>query len=270
MHAARLWGDNSLVVADLRQGEAISLRELARASSSSLEKEALRRRAWALLVPVHAPEEVTYYPRTQAFICKAKDKTVPSEAVLQGMGAVLGYATLLRAAFHSLALLVELRGFALVRDSAKFFVLTALDAIPRTATIDFKLDVEADVVATMDMMATKPENFEPSFYAAVLRKWRSSAVADVLRARGSLQTGVATHQKSNAGFEARKRADIEKFGLRECAWPSCDKVGWSAPSASSSSAPAVAPCGTAAWSITRSTGGRTKRIAKSWTKRGGR
>ena len=45
---------------------------------------------------------------------------------------------------------------------------------------------------------------------------------------------------------------------------------WSAPSASSSSAPAVVPCGTAARSITRFTGGRTKRSAKSSTKRGGR
>ena len=43
---------------------------------------------------------------------------------------------------------------------------------------------------------------------------------------------------------------------------------WSALSASSSSAPAVAPCGTAARSITRSTGGRTERSAKSWTRRG--
>ena len=78
----------------------------------------------------------------------------------------------------------------------------------------------------MAMMEThmKPQNFEPSFCASVLRKWRSSAVADVLRARGVLQTGVAAHQENIADFEARQRADIEKLGLRECAWPSCDKV----------------------------------------------
>ena len=70
----------------------------------------------------------------------------------------------------------------------------------------------------------KPQNFEPSFCAAVLRKWRSSAVADVLRARGSLQAGVAATRESVAAFDARQRADIEKIGLRECAWPSCDKV----------------------------------------------
>ena len=69
-----------------------------------------------------------------------------------------------------------------------------------------------------------PQNFEPSFCAAVLCKWRSSAVAAVLRTRGVLQIGVAAHQESHAGFVARQRADIEKIGLRECAWPSCDKV----------------------------------------------
>ena len=55
-------------------------------------------------------------------------------------------------------------------------------------------------------------------------KWRSSAVADVLRARGMLQTGAARTQQSNVEFFTRQRADIEKIGLRECAWPSCDKV----------------------------------------------
>ena len=78
-------------------------------------------------------------------------------------------------------------------------------------------------MATMDM-DMNPQNFEPSFCAAVLRKWRSSAVADVLRARGVLHAAAATYQQINAEFEARKRADIEKIGLRECAWPSCDKV----------------------------------------------
>ena len=58
----------------------------------------------------------------------------------------------------------------------------------------------------------------------MLRKWRSNAVADVLRARGVLQTGVTASQENIAEYEARQRADIEKTGLRECAWPSCDKV----------------------------------------------
>ena len=238
-HAVRLWGD-SLVVASLRVGEAASLRELARASTSSSENEALCRRAWAVLVPVHAlllrrladntllpgtnkEEEVTYDARSQAFTLKALGKPVPSEAVLQSLGATLGYETLVTAVFDTLNLLVELQGSALPLESAHSFVLTALDAIKRTATMQYRLQIETDLVAMMETIM-KPQNFEPSFCAAVRRKWRSSAVADVLRARGSLQTGVATYQENVAAFEARQRADIEKIGLRECAWPSCDKV----------------------------------------------
>ena len=238
--AARLWGDNSLVVADLRVGEAGALRGLARASTSSSEQEALRRRAWAILVPVHAlllrrladntllpgtntEEEVTYGSRSMAFAWKAQDTPVLSEAVLQGVGVLLGYETLLDAVFHTLGLLIELRGFALPRESAHSFVLTALGAIPRTATMQNRLGSETDLVAAMETNMT-PQNFEPSFCAAVLRKWRSSAVADVLRARGSLQTGVAANLEGDAENDARRHADIEKIGLRECAWPSCDKV----------------------------------------------
>ena len=64
----------------------------------------------AILVPVHAlllrrladntllpgtvkKEEVAYYARWHAFMCKAEDEPVPSEAVLQRLGAVLGYQT---------------------------------------------------------------------------------------------------------------------------------------------------------------------------------
>ena len=98
-HAERLWGDNSLVVADLRLLEAGSLRELAFSSTSSSEEVALMQRAWALLVPLHAlllrrldantllpgtnkEEEVTYFARSQACGLRAKDLPVPPEAVL--------------------------------------------------------------------------------------------------------------------------------------------------------------------------------------------
>ena len=236
----RLWGEHSLVVAHLRVSETISLREVARASTSTSEQVALRWRAWATLVPVHAlllrrladntllpgtikEEEVTYYARSLAFTYKAMDEPVPSEAALQGLGVVLGYETLLKTVYQTLALLVELRGFALPWESAHSFVLTALDAIPQTATMQYKLANESALVAIMESHMN-PQNFEPSFCVAVLRKWRSNAVADVLRARGVLQTGVAANKESVAEFQARQRADIEKIGLRECEWPSCDKV----------------------------------------------
>ena len=213
---------------------------MAHASTSSSEQDALRQRAWAILVPVHAlllrrladntllpgnntEDEVTYLARSQAFFRKATDKAVPSAALLQGLGAVLGYETLLKAMFHTLNLLMALRDPALPQESADSFVLTALDAIPRTNTMNAKLSSEVNLVAMMETNMM-PQNYEPTFCAAVLRKWRSSAVADVLRARGSLQAGVVAYQESVAQYEARQRADIEKIGLRECAWPSCDKV----------------------------------------------
>ena len=87
-----------------------------------------------------------------------------------------------------------------------------------------RLYSEEVLAAVMETNMT-PQYFDPSFFAAVLRKWRSSAVADVLRARGSLQASVAAKNQENiAKFNERQRADIEKMGLRECAWPSCDKV----------------------------------------------
>ena len=150
------------------------------------------------------------------------EEPVLSEAVLQGRGVALGYATLLEVVFTTLNLLMVLRG-SLPRVSAHSFVLTALGAIPRTATMETRLPAEFALVGMMDSYM-KPQNFEPSFCAAVLRKWHSSAVADVLRARGVLQTGVAATQKSTAEFEARQHADIEKMGLQKCALPSCDKV----------------------------------------------
>ena len=179
------------------------------------------RRAWATLVPVHAlllrrladntllpgtikEEEVTYFARSQAFGRKAMDKPVPSEAALQRLGAVLGYETLSFSVFHVLNLLIELRGFALRRESAHSFVLTAINAIPRTATMQYKLVSEEGLVGVMETRMN-PQNLEPSFCAAVLRKWRSSAVADVLRARGVLQIGVAANQESVAEFDARQR-----------------------------------------------------------------
>ena len=45
----------------------------------------------------------------------------------------------------------------------------------------------------------------------------------MLRARGSLQGGVAARQAAMAEFDAREAADLAKKGLRRCALPSCGK-----------------------------------------------
>ena len=220
--------------------EATSLRELACVSTCLPEQLALLRHCWAILVSMHAllmrrladntllpdtntEDEVTYSARSQAFALKAQDKPVPSEAALRGSAVVLGYKTLVNAVFQTFAQLKDLQGSAQQRESAQSFVLTALGAIPRTAMLHIRLMSEVDLLAMMETNMT-PQNFEPSFCAAVLHKWRSSAVADVLRSRGVLQAGLTSHQEIIDEYRARQRADIEKIGLRECALPSCDKV----------------------------------------------
>ena len=181
-YAARLWGDNSLVEAQLRVTEAACLREVARASTSSSEQVTLCRRARTILLPVHAlllrrladntllpgtikEEEVTYCARRQAFVRKASDKPVLSEAVLQDAGVTLGYTTLLDAVFQTLASLMELREFELLRESAQAFVLTALDAIPRASTMRSRLQSEEALVSLMETYM-KPQNYDPSFCAS--------------------------------------------------------------------------------------------------------
>ena len=69
-----------------------------------------------------------------------------------------------------------------------------------------------------------PRTYEPAFCLAVLRKWCSSAVSSVLRARGVLQTGIANVEQCRVEFDARQRADVAKHGLRDCALPSCSKT----------------------------------------------
>ena len=81
---------------------------------------------------------------------------------------------------------------------------------------------EVDLVANIETM--NPRMYNPTFLASVLRKWRSNEVTNVLRARGVLQTGVASFEQDRAEFEARQRADVAKHGLRDCALPSCAKT----------------------------------------------
>ena len=69
-----------------------------------------------------------------------------------------------------------------------------------------------------------PRDYEPSFYTALRREWRSEAVRSVLQSRGVLQTGVGKHEQSYLEFVARQRADIAKHGLSDCALTSCSKM----------------------------------------------
>ena len=282
--AQRLYGDNSLVVAELRVGEARALRNLACTSTSSSEHLALRRRAWAILAPVHAvllrrladntllpgtntDAETTYGARAVAFTLKAQDKPVPSEAALHSLGAVLGYETMLDAVSNTLALLNELRGSGLPRESAQSFVLMALDAIPRAATRMVRLEAETALASIIEQHCSHSTTSLPSvmlcFANGAQVPW-PTCCAHVSCCRPQLHHISTTTLRS-------KPANVLTLQTSGCASAhGRPATRWSAPSASSSSAPAVAPCGTAARSITCCTGGHTKRIVKSWTRRDGR
>ena len=103
------------------------------------------------------------------------------------------------------------------------FVLQGLDVIPLTAGIDAKQISGEDGVVSIVERRMNPQNYEPAFCAAFLRKRRSNAVSSVLQVRGVLQTGIATAKQDKAEFNALKRADVAKHGLRDCALPSCSK-----------------------------------------------
>ena len=126
--------------------------------------------------------------------------------------------------FRSLDLLMLPYWPTVQKRMVESFVLQGLDVIPRTAGIS------ADQIAGEDDLLwkikedMKPRNYCSAFCTAVLRKWRSNAVSSVLRARGVLQTGVAKAVQNSAEFEALKRSDIAKHGLRDCSLPSCAKT----------------------------------------------
>ena len=237
--AEALFGDDSLVVADLRCCESVSVANLAMKASGA-EKEALERRAWNVLISLInllqrrlaantllpgtiREEELDYDVRVRAAAKRAQNAPVPPPAVLHIRASTMGYNTLLLAMFGSLNLL-PLPSLPTVQTRmVQSFVLQGLDIIPRTAIgIPYKVVFEDDLVVIIEQM--NPRNYDPIFYTAVLRKWRSHAVSSVLQARGVLQTGIAKYEQSAAEFQARQRADFAKHGLRDCALPSCAKT----------------------------------------------
>ena len=156
-----------------------------------------------------------------AVIKKAKNEPVLSPAVLRAQASTVGYNTLLDAMVRSLVLLQLLVWPAAQKRMAELFVLQGLDVIPRTAGIPAGwTPTEEDLTAIFEKLMN-PRKYEPTFCAAVLRKWRSNAVSSVLRARGVLLTGIAKFEQSHDEFNARQRADVAKHGLRDCALPSC-------------------------------------------------
>ena len=119
--AEALFGENSLVVAQLRVGESDALTSLA-CRASGAERDTLFRRSWAALFSVVPlllrrieantllpgtvqEEEVDYYAYTQAAAKKAMNKPLLPPAVQRDAARAMGYNTLLNAIFTSLSLL---------------------------------------------------------------------------------------------------------------------------------------------------------------------
>ena len=128
------------------------------------------------------------------------------------------------AAFRSLDLLPFPYWPQNERKLVASLVLQGLDVIPRTAGIPASaIAGEKHLVAYIEEHLS-PHDHGPAFCDAVLRKWRSDAVSNVLRARGVMQTGIAAREQSHAEFDVRQRADVAKHGLRDCALPSCAKT----------------------------------------------
>ena len=238
--AEALFGDDSLVVARLRYTESASVGSLCRAASGA-EQQALLRRSFAVLlsfIPLFLrrleantllpgtlrQEELDYEAHAQAAIAKAANKPVPSPAVLRALASTMGYNTLMMALFRSLDFLQHPSWPAAQKRLVESFVLQGLDVIPRTASIPANWITGEDRVVTIIEEDMNPRTYDLDFCTAVLRKWRSNAVSNVLQARGVLQTGVVRFGQEIAAFEARQRADIAKHGLRDCALPSCSKT----------------------------------------------
>ena len=240
VQAEALFGNDNLVVAELRICEFASLSNLA-VEASGAEQDTLVRQTWAILVSLIPlllrrvdantllpgtlrEEELDYTAHVQAATKKAQNIPVLSPARLRVLVSALGYNTLVEAMYNSLAFLPGLWPAAQKR-MVESFVLQGLDVIPRTAGIPADMisagEIHLVAIFEKDMNACV---FDPAFRTAILRKWRSNAVSSVLRARGVLQTGCAKLKQTNAEFEARQRADIAKHGLRDCALPSCSKT----------------------------------------------
>ena len=118
-----LFGDNSLVVANLRMNESMSLVGMA-AEASGAEQKAFLRRSWGALLSVIAnlqsrvaantllpgtvrKEEMDFYAYQLRAAFDAQNKPIPSPTELWDLASTVGYAVLLDALHRSLNFLFK-------------------------------------------------------------------------------------------------------------------------------------------------------------------
>ena len=241
VQAMALFGDDSLAVADLRMSECMALSSLA-IEASGEEFETLAGQSWGVLLSVITlllrrleadtllpgalrDEELDYEAHAMAALSRAKNEPAPPPpAWLRARASTLGYNTVLLAMFRGLDMLPAPFWPQNERKTVASFVLQGLDVIPQTAGIPADLINGEENLVTVIAKHLSPQLHGSAFCDAVLCKWRSLAVTNVLRARGVLQIGIANCEQIEAAFDARRRADIAKHGLRDCALPSCSKT----------------------------------------------
>lgn len=201
--AEALFGDDSLVVADLRSSESAALGTLAVTSAASAaDGQALCRRSWAVLLSLiplllrrvqantllpgtMKEEELDFKAHVLSSIFKVRNQSPPLHLV-RNMASTSGYVLFLDALFQSLNLLSHPFWPAVQRKIVESFVLQGLDVIPRTAGIPANLITHEDDIVSYIERNLSPRYHGEAFCAAVLGKWRSNAVSSVLRARGVL------------------------------------------------------------------------------------
>ena len=146
LEAEALFVDDSLVISDLQMSENTALTNLAREAGGA-EKEALHRRAWAVLVSAInlllrrleadtvlpgtlREEELDYEAHSKASVFKAKNEPVPPPFLLRSWASMLGYVTLLNAMVTSLHLLRYSYWPTVQKRVVESCVLRGLDVIP--------------------------------------------------------------------------------------------------------------------------------------------
>ena len=158
VQAEALFGEDSLVVADLRMSEC---RFLLAVEASGAEREVHARRSWAALVSLIPlllrrieadtllpgtvrEEELDYTAHMQAAGMKAQNHPVASPPRLRVLASTMGYNTLLLAMFRSLDFLRRRDWPATQKRMVESLVLKGLDVIPRTAGISAELIIGED------------------------------------------------------------------------------------------------------------------------------
>ena len=170
--AEALFREDSLVVASLHWGEVNALWNVS-CDANAAEAELLDRRAWALLLPLHAlllrrvaantllsvrKEESEHAAHLVVSGSRAASEPEPSKALLQAAGRMMGYNVLLQVAVETVKLLGSRRWPRAQEASATSFVLDSLDVIPRTHSCVMAVSAEISFVHAITQIVGGPSS----------------------------------------------------------------------------------------------------------------